>query len=74
MTSTRSYGGIGLGLFIAKSIIEAHGGTINVDSNVGGGSTFSFTLPLDGSGDSDGRVRRAGGRSSRRNEARERKS
>jgi PAS domain S-box-containing protein len=74
MTSTRSYGGIGLGLFIAKSIIEAHGGTINVDSNAGGGSTFSFTLPLDGSGDGDGRVRDAGGRSSRRNEVRERKS
>ena len=38
--------GTGLGLFISKHIIEAHGGTITVASETGKGSTFSFTLPI----------------------------
>ena len=38
--------GTGLGLFISKSIISMHGGEINVESEVGHGSTFSFTLPI----------------------------
>jgi len=42
-------GGEGLGLAIAKSLIEAHGGRIGVDSSPGGGSRFWFTLPLAGS-------------------------
>ncbi len=39
--------GTGMGLPIAKAIVEAHGGTINVTSQRGRGSVFSFTLPVD---------------------------
>lgn len=39
-------GGAGLGLTISKSIIEAHGGQISVQSQTGCGTTFTFTLPL----------------------------
>jgi len=38
-------GGMGIGLSITKAIIEAHGGTITVDSRVGSGSTFTISLP-----------------------------
>jgi len=41
---SREVGGTGLGLAIAKHIVEAHGSTINVTSQVGKGSTFSFPL------------------------------
>jgi two-component system, OmpR family, sensor histidine kinase VicK len=45
--ATTSYKGTGLGLFICKSIIEAHGGKIWAENNVGvRGATFTFSLPL----------------------------
>lgn len=42
---TRRHGGMGLGLSVAKAMIELHGGRIWVESQVGKGSTFSFLLP-----------------------------
>jgi len=43
---TRKRGGSGLGLSIAKTIIEAHAGTINVESSVNGGTRMTICLPL----------------------------
>lgn len=44
-SSTRQVSGTGLGLFITKHLIEAHGGEIRVESEEGRGTIFSFTLP-----------------------------
>lgn len=45
--SARHYGGLGLGLYISRTIVEAHGGTIDVESAPGEGTTFTITLPFE---------------------------
>lgn len=47
-TTDKTFPGLGIGLYIASEIINRHGGKLWVDSNIGKGSTFYFSLPVNG--------------------------
>ncbi|PKQ21371.1 MAG: hypothetical protein CVT66_00830 [Actinobacteria bacterium HGW-Actinobacteria-6] len=49
MSSTRAYGGVGIGLFVSDQIVRAHGGRISVQSTLGKGSTFTVRFPAESS-------------------------
>ncbi|HVH44540.1 MAG TPA: ATP-binding protein, partial [Labilithrix sp.] len=44
--STRHFGGLGLGLYVSRRIVEAHGGSLHVESQPGEGATFTLELPM----------------------------
>jgi signal transduction histidine kinase len=43
--SARHYGGLGLGLYISRQLVDAHGGTMRVESELAKGATFTVELP-----------------------------
>lgn len=47
-TSSRKYGGTGIGLTLVKNLVEMHGGTMSLQSRDGGGSVFAFNIPVYG--------------------------
>ncbi|HVK65729.1 MAG TPA: ATP-binding protein, partial [Polyangium sp.] len=51
----RAYAGLGLGLYIVRSIVEALGGSIRVESTVGSGTIFTVDLPRAGPPPSSGK-------------------
>ncbi len=59
-SSTRQFGGTGLGLSIARNFVVAHGGHIDVQSELGRGSTFSFVIPYRAEQREDTRVQMEG--------------
>jgi PAS domain S-box-containing protein len=59
--SERSYGGLGLGLWIARQIVAAHGGRIGVERSSGPGATFLLELPIEEIGEGDARANSARG-------------
>jgi two-component system OmpR family sensor kinase len=44
--SSDHYGGLGLGLFVVRQVVEAHGGDVRVESSPGAGSEFIVELPM----------------------------
>ena len=59
--SERHYGGLGLGLHITRTIVEAMGGAVRVDSEPGKGSAFTVELPADEESPDDGAPAHPGG-------------
>jgi signal transduction histidine kinase len=49
-SAVKAEGGLGLGLYIARTLVELHGGHVGVESVVREGSTFWFTLPTSPAG------------------------
>jgi hypothetical protein len=45
--STRHYGGLGIGLYVVREIVTAHGGTVGVENEPDGGARFTIRLPLE---------------------------